>query len=52
MDAIESLHRADREADAMDREGVVLAQPFEHRVRRAARAHVILGVDLEEPDRL
>ena len=50
MRAIERLSAADRQADAMDREGRISAQT--HRAARAepAGAHVILGVDFEKSD--
>jgi hypothetical protein len=48
MRAIERSRAADRHADAVQREGVISSQSFQHAMRRSARTHVILGVDLEE----
>src|SRR5262249_48068136 len=50
--AIKRLHRANRQPDAMKRQGIALAQHPELRVRLAAGAHVILCVHLEKADRL
>src|SRR5262249_18852775 len=50
MITVERLHRADRQADAVERQGIALAQRGKLRMRRPAGAHVILRVHLEEPD--
>ena len=50
MLSVERAVRADRETDAVQRDRIELADGFEVTVRRAARAHVVLGVDLEEAD--
>ena len=52
MIAVERPHRADRQPDAVHRQRIALAQRGELRMRRAAGAHVVLGMDLEESDRL
>src|SRR5712675_537559 len=52
MVAIERPHRTDRQPDAMHRQRIAFAQRAELRVRRPAGAHVVLGVNLEESDRL
>src|SRR5215475_14017561 len=48
MITVERLHRADRQADAVERQGIALAQRGKLRMRRPARTHVILRVHLEE----
>src|SRR5262249_60595424 len=48
MITVERLHRADRQADAVERQGITLAQGGKLRMRRPAGAHVILRVHLEE----
>src|SRR5262249_12789595 len=50
MITVERLHRADRQADAVERQGIALAQRGKLRMRRPAGAHVILRVHLEEAD--
>src|SRR5215468_10843918 len=50
MITVERLHRADRQANAVERQGIALAQGGKLRMRRPARAHVILRVHLEEAD--
>jgi hypothetical protein len=50
MHPIERASAADRKANAMHRQRVVCANPVQEVMRRTARAHVILGVDLEEID--
>ncbi len=52
MVGVERARRADRQSDTMDRQRVTLAQLPQHGVRRSARAHIILGMHLDEPDRL
>ena len=52
MIAVERLRRADGEADAMQRQRVGLAQKAQLRMRDAARAHVVLGMDFEKAERL
>src|SRR5216683_2978623 len=52
MVAIERPRRANRKPDAMHRQRIAFAQRSELGVRRAAGAHVVLGVDLEESERL
>ena len=52
MVAVERLHRADRQSDAMDRQGVTLAQGAELGVRRTASTHIVFRMNLEEADRL
>src|SRR6266550_8277248 len=52
MVAIERPHRTNRQPDAMHRQRIAFAQRAELRVRRPAGAHVVLGVNLEESDRL
>jgi hypothetical protein len=46
---VQPLRRAQRQADAMQADRVVLAQRFQHRRRRAA-AKEVLGMDLEPSD--
>ena len=41
---------ADGQADAVDRQRIVRANPLQQVMRRAAGTHVVLGVDLEEID--
>lgn len=50
MRAIERRVGADRQADAVHRQGEALVQPRELRVREAAIAHVVLGVHFDEAD--
>src|SRR5260221_9397971 len=50
MITVERLHRADRQAHAVERQGIALAQRGKLRMRRPAGAHVILRVHLEEAD--
>jgi hypothetical protein len=50
MITVERLHRADRQADTVERQGIALAQGGKLRMRRPAGAHVILRVHLEEAD--
>ena len=45
---IERLRPADRHAHTVQRHRIVGADPREHTVRRPARTHVVLGVNLEE----
>src|SRR6266513_4231773 len=52
MVAIERPHRTNRQPDAMHRQRIAFAQRAELRVRRPSGAHVVLGVNLEESDRL
>src|SRR6266513_1502447 len=52
MVAIERPHRADRQPDTMHRQRIAFSQSSKLRMRRSARAHVILGVNLDEPDRV
>ena len=52
MVAIERLHRADREADAVHRQCIACAQCAKLRMRRSAGAHIVLRMHLEESDRL
>lgn len=52
MIPVERLHGADGEADAVKRKRMVLAQPAKLGMWRAARAHVVFRVDLEEADLL
>src|SRR6476646_4690532 len=52
VSVVERPQRADRQPDTMDRQCVALAQGAELRVRSTAGTHVVLGVDLEESDRL
>ena len=47
---VQRSRRADRQADAVQRERVERADRLEPPVRRTARAHVVLGVDLEEAE--
>src|SRR5215475_13069771 len=49
MRLIERAGRADRQADAVQREGIALADGVEPAMRRAARAHVVFRVDFEKP---
>ena len=46
---VEVVRAADRHGDTMQRYGVVAAEPRERVMRQTAGAHVVLGVDLEEP---
>ena len=50
MRAVQRSGRADREADAVQRERIAFADRLEPPVRRPARAHVVLGVDFEEAE--
>ena len=50
--AIERLHRANRQSDAMHRQCIALAQRTKLRMRGSSGTHIILRVHLEEPDRL
>src|SRR5262249_11615045 len=50
MITVERLHRADRPADAVERQGIALAPPGKLGMGRPAGAHVILRVHLEEAD--
>src|SRR5216684_6245131 len=52
MVAIERLHRANRQPDAMYRQCIALAQRAELRVGRPAGTHIVLRMHLEESDRL
>ena len=52
MLTIERRSRADRQADAVNRQRIEFAQRAELRMRRSAGAHVVLRVHLEEADRL
>ncbi len=52
MFAVDRLCGSDRQPDAMDGQGIAIAQCAELRVRRAARTHVVLGMDFDEADRL
>src|SRR5215469_11248621 len=52
MRLVERLLAANRHADAMERNGMVAAHRLERAMRRPTRAHVILGMDLEEAARL
>lgn len=52
MIAVERVHRTDGKTDAVNRQGITLAQCAQLCVRRAACAHVIFGVDLYEGERL
>lgn len=51
MRAVERSVDADRQADAMQRQREALVQMRELRMRAAAFAHVILGMNLDEADR-
>ena len=48
MRAIERSRRADRQADAVQRKRVALADRVEPPMRRAARPHVVFRVHLEK----
>ena len=48
MRPVERLRSADRHAHAVERDGIVPADAGQRVVRRAAGAHVVFGVDLEE----
>jgi hypothetical protein len=48
--AIERGCTADRQADTVDRQRMISANPVQEVMRRTARAHVVLGVNLEEID--
>src|SRR5215475_4219748 len=50
MILIERPIGADRETDAVERQPVLLANGREIPVRRAARAHLVFGVNFEESD--
>src|SRR5208283_255401 len=52
MRLVQGLRGADRHAHAMQRKGMVAADGFERAMRRAAAAHVVLGVNLEKAARL
>ena len=49
MRLVQRPRRADRQADAVQRQRVTLADGVEAAMRRAARAHVVFRVDLEKP---
>ncbi len=49
MGAVERPGRADRQADAVQGQGVALPDRVEAAVRRAAGAHVVFRVDFEKP---
>ena len=49
MGAVERAGRADRQADAVQRKRIKLADRVEAAVRRAAAAHVVFRVDFEKP---
>src|SRR5260370_19415964 len=48
MPFIKRLRAADRHANAVKRNGVVLADLVKRSMRRTAGAHVVLGVDFKE----
>src|ERR1700740_3208328 len=48
MRFVEGLRAADRHADAMQGEGMVVADCLEGAVRRSAGPHVVLGMHLEK----
>ena len=48
MRLVQRPRRADRQADAVQRQRVTLADGVEAAMRRAARAHVVFRVDLEK----
>ena len=48
--AVERTFGADRQADAMQRQRIAVADRRQIAVRRPAGAHVVLGVDLEPAD--
>src|SRR5438876_10479534 len=50
MIAIERPVGADRQSDAMERQGTIFADRRQIAMRRPARAHIVFGVDLEEAD--
>ena len=50
MGAVERPGRADRQADAVQRKRIAAADRLEPTVRRTARAHVVLGVNLEKAE--
>src|SRR5271170_2638089 len=52
MRLVQGLRSADRHAHAVQRNGMVAANSLEGAMRRAAGAHVVLGVNLEEAARL
>ncbi len=49
MGAVERPGRADRQADAVQRQRIKLADRVEAAMRRAARAHIVFRVDFEKP---
>ena len=51
MLAIERLRRPDRQPDAMQRKRIESADRFKAAMGRPAGAHIVLGVDFEEPQR-
>src|SRR5271157_3816643 len=50
--AVERLHPADRQPDAMNGQCIALAQGAEVGVRRSPSAHIVLCMHLKESDRL
>ena len=52
MRLVQGLRSADRHAHAVQRNGMVAANSLEGAMRRAAGAHVVLGVNLKEAARL
>src|SRR5262245_49193928 len=50
--AVKGLHRSDGQADAMNRNRVVLAQARELMMGQTPCAHVVFGMHLEKSDRL
>src|SRR5271165_4882101 len=52
MRCVQRLRGADRDAHATHRNGIVAVEDFERAMRRAARAHIVFGVNLEETARL
>lgn len=50
MGLIEPVGRAERQTDAVKRQGVSLGNGFEVAVWRAARAHVVFRMHFEPPD--
>ena len=50
MRVVERIGRADRQADAVQAQGVVAAGAAQDVQRQAAAAEVVLGVDLDEAD--
>src|SRR6516225_9565598 len=50
MREVERSWRADRQAHAMQRQGIKLADRLQAPMRRSARAHIVLGVNFKKSE--